>query len=215
MEAAETLRAESHWRRIRRTRLIGSVAFCGGGIGIAAIFITLMAAVEYPKTPVHLSFTHSLIMGAGAFVPSGFVAGLVTWVISERIETARGILVWVALGFAFGVSFPFVTGFFIPMSTVFVEFADGSVAAGDLFVEVVDSLFRGISVAFSHGAFGVFTGMLGGVFLTLGGWAIDRINSGQSSQFQRYGPPAIAVVLAVVVVTIASFGSAEFLAKLG
>jgi hypothetical protein len=215
IEAAETLRSESHWRRIRRARLIGSIAFYGGGIGIAAIFITLLAATEYPKTPEHLNFVNSLIMGAGAFVTSGIVAGVVAWVISERVETARSILVWVGLGFAFGVSFPFATGFFIPMSTVFVQFAEGSIGVGDLFVDVIDSLFRGISVAFSHGAFGVFTGMLGGVILTVGGWVIDRANSGQSSQFQRYGPPAIAAVLAVIVVAVASFGSPEFLAKLG
>jgi len=215
IEAAETLRARSHWRKIRRIRLVVSVAICGGGVGVAALYLVFLAATEYPKTPEHLDFTNALILGLGAFVPTALLAAAITWAISERVENARGILVWVGVGFSFGISSSFVTGLFIPFGTVFVRFFTGKIAAGDVFVDAVDSLFRGISVAFSHGAFGVFTGMTAGVILSVGAYVIDRTNSMLNLTVQRFAPPTIAVVIAIIVVAIASFGPVEFLAKLG
>ncbi len=194
---------------------MGSLAICGGAISVAALFVTLLAATEYPKKPEHLTLLLSVIMGTGAFVPGALAAAVITYMVSDRVETARNIVAWLVLGFGYGIMVPFATGMFIPLSTVFVRLSSGVITAEDVFPEAVDALFRGISVAFSHGAFGVFTGMLAGVILGVGAWVIDRINTMPDSPLARYGPPAIAVVLAIVVLAIAAFGPPETLAKLG
>ncbi len=111
--------------------------------------------------------------------------------------------------------FPFFSGALLSLSAVFVEFALGAIATGELLPRILDAFFRAPINAVNHGALGLLTGLIAGGLFGTGAWIIDTLNTSTNPVISRYAPWAVALLLGTIAVCLALFGPVELLAKLG
>ncbi len=200
-----------HYRRIR---LSLSVSLFAGSLGAAFILVSVLSRTDPDLVPGHLPILSSTLVSL-----AGIIAGVaMTWptvyYIGERASVPRALLLWLAFGLVFGFALPFTSGILLPLSGVFIDFSRGLLGLGDLFNEVMNSLFRAPINAFVNGTLSTFTGVIVGLSWGLGGWAIDRLNSSADSNTSRFGSWALAVGLAVVVLLAMVLIPAETLARI-
>ena len=200
-----------------RVRLVVCLGLYGGMLGGGALLVNLLSRTKFPQTPEHLSVESTVFMSGGAALVCALLGGLIGVIISKYGERERShnILVWLALGFMFGVFSPVITGASIPVSGAFMSLNQGVFSLGDLPIEFVESLLHAPSFAFTHGVFGLFTGLLAGTLFGIGAAAIDWTNYLSHRVVSTFAPFAIALSLGVLFYSIAAFGPAESLAKLG
>ena len=189
----------------------------GGMLGGGALLVNLLSRTKFPQTPEHLSVESTVFMSGGAALVCALLGGLIGVIISKygEREQSHSILVWLALGFLFGVFSPILTGASIPISGVLMSLNQGVLSVGDLPIKLIEGILHAPSFAFTHGVFGLFTGLLAGTLFGVGAAAIDWTNY-QSHRFvSTYTPFFFAVSLGILFYSIAAFGPPETLAKLG
>lgn len=206
------------WRDVPRVRFTACLVLYGGALGASTLLVSLLAQTaqkNYPAPPVHMSILPSLFLSAGAAIVGVLLSVLIALWLVRDADKARNLLIWEAIGFAFGVTLPFFTGMLLPMSGVFLSLAMGVLTWKEFFVEVASALFQAPVFAFSHGVFGLFTGLLGGFIFGTGAWLIDTANASSNRNVSRYSAYAISIALSIGVLAIAAYGSPSFLARLG
>jgi hypothetical protein len=177
--------------------------------------LAITAADIWPAEPEHLPLIPGLILSSGGFLVGALIAGIVTyWIAHDRPDPLHP-LVWLALGFGFGIVVPVFTGMVFPFTTVFIDLYLGRIGVGDLFIRLVDSIFLAPWGALFQAVFGLFTSLLAGLFFGVGAWLVDRANMASISWVSRYGTYGLAAALTVAVIGFVAFGSPSFLAKLG
>ena len=199
----------------RRARRAASLALYGGALGVASLFVSLLAQTEPPDEPEHLSPTVAVILSGGAFLAGAILASVIVYWAGSITDEALNPLWWAIFGFAFGVLVPFFTGMLMPVNGVFLNLKLGIIAPSELFSAVLDSVFRAPSFAFSHGTLGLFTGILAGLLFGVGGWVIDVVNASANPRSSRYGAVAITTSLSAAIVAVAVLASPSFLANFG
>lgn len=201
----------------RRLRLIVSVGLYGGALGGAALLINFLARTDPPQVPQHMPADATVLLSGGAALVCAIMAVLMSlWMSnpSER-ERARGLLIWLLAGFGFGILSPVFTGAILPLAMMFLATLNGDLPASDFLVHAASALLQAPSFAFTHGVFGLFTGLMAGALFAVGAWLIDVVAHSRASQVSAYAPYAISVSLSALFYGIATFGPPETLARFG
>lgn len=198
-----------------KIRLTICLTLYGAALGVSGMLISFLARTKFPIDPTHLDFQSTIIL-----TPSGAIAGtalgaLLTWLTTSIDGRPHSLVMWMIIGFMFGVLISFITGLFMPYSTAFLNVAKGVSDSAELTRDLWDAAFRMPSFAVIQGVFGLFTGMLMGAFFALGGILIERANTSTHPRMSKYMPYAIALTLAITFVALGAFGPTDFLAKLG
>ena len=199
----------------QRGYLIICLAIYGGSLGAAALLVNLLSRTRYPDIPEHMALAPTLLMSGGAFVVCALLGGLAAYWFGQRDSAPRNIIKWLLIGFGFGVLSPIITGGTLPLSLVFVELEAGVVSAGEAPVRLINSLFHTPRFAFTHGVFGLFTGMLAGALFGVGALLMYALREFAGGPVARYGPYALAALLSVAFYAIAALADAPTLARLG
>ena len=201
----------------RRLSLIVSVGLYGGALGGASLLVNFLARTDPPHIPQHMPVDATVLLSGGAATASAILAALMAlWMSnpSER-ERARGWLVWILAGFGFGVLSPVFTGAVLPLAMMFLATFNGDLPASDFLVHMISAILQGPSSAFTHGVFGLFTGLMAGALFAVGAWLVDQAAHASTSKVSAYLPYALAVSLSILLYGIAAFGPAETLARFG
>ena len=201
----------------RRLRLVISVGLYGGALGGASLLVNFLARTDPPHVPQHMPADATVLLSGGAASASAILAALMAlWMSnpSER-ERARGLMVWLLAGFGFGILSPVFTGAILPLAMMFLATVNGDLPAADFPVHTISALLQGPSSAFTHGVFGLFTGMMAGAIFAVGAWLVDQAAHSSTSKVSAYLPYALAVFLSVLFFGIAAFGPPETLARFG
>jgi|GEM_PF-1276286 hypothetical protein len=196
-------------------RLTICLMIYGASLGVSTMLVSFLARTKFPLDPTHLDFQATIIL-----TPSGAIAGaalgaLLVWTTTARDGRMHGLIMWVVMGFLFGVLVSFITGLFMPYSTAILNVAKGIADSSAIARDLGDAAFRMPSFAVVQGVFGLFTGMLMGLFFMLGGILIERFNTSSDPRISRYVPYAVALALAVFFVALGAYGPADFLATFG
>ena len=201
----------------RRLRLVVAVGIYGGALGGAALLVNFLARTDPPKVPQHMPVDATALLSGGAALVCATLAGLMMlWMSNpQERERARGPIVWLLVGFGFGVLSPVFTGAVLPLSTMFLGMIHNDLEVSGILIHTVSSLLQAPSFAFTHGVFGLFTGFMAGVLFAVGGWLIDAAAHSFKRSVSTYAPIAIAVSLGVLLYGTAVFGPPETLARFG
>ena len=204
---------ESWFSRCRY--LIICLAIYGGSLGASALLVNLLSRTKYPNIPEHMTFAPTVFMSGGAFIVCALLGGAIAYWSGERDSALHSVIKWLLFGFAFGVVSPVITGATLPVSLVFVNLQAGVISFGDLPVQVSGELFRIPGFSFSHGVFGLFTGLIAGALFGIGALLISSLRELGSGPVARFGPYAVAIALALLFYAIATLGPAPTLARFG
>ena len=199
----------------QRGYLIICLAIYGGSLGAASLMVNLLSRTKYPNIPEHMTLAPTLLMSGGAFVVCAALGGLIAYWSSTRESEWRNIIMWLLLGFGFGVLSPIVTGGTLPLSLIFVELEAGILSAGEVPVRLSNGLFHIPRFAFTHGVFGLFTGFIAGALFGIGALLMSTMRESAGGAVAKYGPYALAIALSILFYAISTLGPAPTLAKLG
>ena len=205
----------SESKLVQRGYLIICLAIYGGSLGAASLLVNLLSRTKYPNIPEHMTFAPTFFMSGGAFVVCAALGGLIAYWSSTRESELRNIIMWLLLGFGFGVLSPIVTGGTLPLSLVFVELEAGVLSAGEVPVRLSNGLFHIPRFAFTHGVFGLFTGFIAGALFGVGALLMSTLRESAGGAVAKYGPYALAIALSILFYAISTLGPAPTLAKLG
>ena len=200
-----------------RVRLVICLGIYGGMLGGGALLVNLLSRTKFPQEPEHLSVESTVFMSGGAALVCALLAGLIGVIMTkyDDRERSHNILVWLGLGFLFGVFSPVITGASIPVSGTFMSLNQGAFSVGALPNEFIEGLLHAPSFAFTHGVFGLFTGLLAGTLFGIGAAAIDWTNYLSHRLISSVAPFVIAIAFGTLFYSIAAFGPPDSLAKLG
>ena len=202
-------------RLAQRGYLIICLAIYGGSLGAASILINFLSRTKYPDIPAHMSLAPTLLLSGGAFVVCAVLGGLIAYWSSKQESELRNVIMWLLIGFGFGVLSPIITGGTLPLSLVLVDLDAGVVSMGEVPVRITNALFHMPRFAFTHGVFGLFTGLLAGALFGVGALLMSTLRESAGGAVARYGPYALAIALSILFYAIATLGPAPTLAKLG
>ncbi|MCE2458076.1 MAG: hypothetical protein J4G14_09715 [Dehalococcoidia bacterium] len=201
----------------RRLRLLVSVGLYGAALGGAALLVNFLARTDPPHVPQHMPVDATILLSGGAASASGILAVLMTlWMSnpSER-ERARGLLIWLLAGFGFGVLSPVATGAALPLAMVFLATQNGDLPSSDFLVHATSAILQAPSSAFTHGVFGLFTGLMAGGLFGIGSWVLDWATHSSTPKVPAYVPYVLAAILSGLFYGVAAFGPVETLARFG
>ena len=207
-------RVASHLEK-RRARLVICLGFYGSGLGASSLLVSFMARTRYPIEPEHLQFVPSVLLSSGGWIMGAIIAGLIGYWIAPTSARPHNIVLWLVIGFAFGVLVPFFSGALMPLGTLYLDLTLGIIRLSDIPMLTLDGIMRAPVSAISQGVLGLFTGLLAGTLFGLGAWVMDIANTSSDPRVSTYAPYALSLGLSVGVVAIAAFGPADALAKLG
>lgn len=202
-------------RLAQRGYLVICLAIYGGSLGAASLLVNFLSRTKYPDIPEHMALAPTLLMSAGAFVVCAALGGLIAYWFGQRDEPLRFVIKWLVIGFGFGVLSPIITGGTLPLTLVFVELEAGVLSVGEAPVRLVNALFHIPRFAFTHGVFGLFTGMLVGVLFCFGAMFISALREFTGGTLARYGPYVLAVLLSIIFYAISTLADAPTLARFG
>ena len=110
---------------------------------------------------------------------------------------------------------PFFSGALMPLGTIYLDLALGIIRLSDLPMLTLDALMHAPISAFSQGVLGLFTGLLAGTLFGVGAWVMDIARTSSHPHASKYVPYVFWFSFSAVVLTVAAFGPADALAKLG
>jgi len=187
----------------------------GASLGVSTMLISFLARTKFPNDPTHLDFQATMILAPSGAIAGAVLGALLAWATTARDGRKHGLIMWVGMGFLFGVLISFTTGLFLPYSTAILNVAKGVADSSTLARNLGDAAFRMPSFAVLQGVFGLFTGMLMGLFFLVGGMLIEQFNTSSDPRISRYLPYAVALALAVFFVALGAYGPVDFLATFG
>ena len=199
----------------RRVRLVIGLGLYGSALGASSLLVSFLVRTKYPIEPEHLEFVPSLLLSSGGWIMGAIIAGLIGYWIAPTSERPHNIIIWLFIGFGFGVLLSFFSGALMPLGTLYLSLALGIIPQSELPMLVLEAILRAPSFAFSQGVFGLFTGLLAGALFGAGAWVIDIANTLPYARVSKYAPYVLSLGLAGLVVAIAAFASADALSKLG
>ncbi len=199
----------------QRGYLVICLAIYGGSLGAASLLVNFLSRTKYPDIPAHMEFVPTLLMSAGAFVVCAALGGLIAYWFGQRDEPLRFVIKWLLIGFGFGVLSPIITGGTLPLTLVFVELEAGVLSMGEMPVRLTNGLFHVPRFAFTHGVFGLFTGLLAGALFGFGAMFILALREFTGGTLSRYGPYVLAVLLSIIFYAISTLADAPTLARFG
>ena len=167
-------------RLARYGYLIICLAIYGGSLGAASLLVNFLSRTKYPDIPEHMELAPTLLLSGGAFVVCAVLGGLIAYWFGQRDEPLRYIIKWLVIGFGFGVLSPIISGGTLPLTLILVEIEAGVLSVGEAPVRLVNALFHIPRFAFTHGVFGLFTGLLAGAPVLLR--CIIHIGAARTSQ---------------------------------
>lgn len=202
-------------RLSQRGYLVICLAIYGGSLGAASLLVNFLSRTKYPDIPAHMELAPTLLMSAGAFVVCAALGGLIAYWFGQRDEPLRFVIKWLLIGFGFGVLSPIITGGTLPLTLVFVELEAGVLSMGEMPVRLTNALFHVPRFAFTHGVFGLFTGLLAGALFGFGAMFISALREFTGGTLSRYGPYVLAVLLSIIFYAISTLADAPTLARFG
>ncbi len=191
------------------------LAIYGGALGAASLLVNFLSRTRYPDIPEHMELAPTLLLSGGAFVVCAILGGIVAYWFGQRDEPLWHIIKWLAIGFGFGVLSPIITGGTLPLTLILVEIEAGVLSVGEAPVRLTNALFHMPRFAFTHGAFGLFTGLLAGALFGLGALFISSLREYAGGTLARFGPYVLAVLLSIIFYAIAALADAPTLARFG
>ncbi len=204
---------ESWFSRCRY--LIICLAIYGGSLGASALLVNLLSRTKYPNIPEHMTFAPTIFMSGAAFIVCAALGAAIAYWSGERDSALHSVIKWLLFGFAFGVASPVITGATLPFSLLLVNLESGVISLGELPAQMSGEIFRIPGFSFSHGVFGLFTGLLAGALFGLGALLISSLRELGGGQVARYGPYAVAITLSILFYAISVLGPAPTLARFG
>ncbi|MBT7004842.1 MAG: hypothetical protein HOA06_09030 [Chloroflexi bacterium] len=198
-----------------RIKLTASVALYGAALGSAAILVSIIARTGHFELAEHLAFTPGLITALTGAIAVTLITPLAIYHLRDTADESGSLLLWLALGLGFGVASSFVAGALFPLNAVFITFAEGEIAFGEIPSLVAEGALQGIRSFFIDGALAIYTWFLAGALFGIGGWIIDKFNASPNAVASKYGTWAFAIFAGLILVAIASFGPPETLRTFG
>ena len=195
--------------------LVICLALYGGSLGASALLVNLLSRTKYPNIPEHMAVAPTALMSGGAFVACAILGGAMAYWSGERDSALHSVIKWLLFGFGFGIVSPLITGATLPISLVLVNLESGVISLGETPAQISGELFRIPSFSFSHGVFGLFTGMLAGALFGVGALFISSLRELADGPVAKYGPYALAILLSIIFYAIATLGPAPTLARFG
>ena len=200
--------------KLPRVRAIVCLTGLAAALGAAATLITFIVSTDISREPAHLAFAPALFFGtAGSIAAVLIIWPIASWMSHDNV--AHSFRVWMVMGLVFGVLLPFLTGALLPASQVFMDLSLNIIRPGDLFSQLLSSLFRIPISIVVHEATGIFIGLLVGAVFGVGAWVFDRFNVSQSAVVADVGTWTVATVLGTGALVLALFASPETLTRLG
>ena len=199
----------------RRMRLVICLGLYGSGLGASSLLVSFMTRTRYPIEPEHLEFVPSVLLSSGGWITGAIIAALIGYWIAPTSARPHSIILWLFIGFAFGVLVPFFSGALMPLGILYLDLTLGITSLSDLPMLTLDGLMRAPVSAISQGVLGLFTGLIAGTLFGFGAWVMDIANTSSHPRVSMYAPYVLSLGLSFGVVAIAAFGPAGTLAKLG
>ena len=199
----------------QHTSLIISLTLYGGALGAAAGLVALLSRFEFPVEPERIGFLDSFFFASG-----GALAGIIlTWPtafwISQRTPGHSNLLVWWGLGLTYGILAPFAAGGFLPLTTMLLNLASGTMDWSEL-VSGLETVFRVMPFSIvNNGGRDLYTWLIAGAIFGTGSWIIDRIDSSSNLKMAQSGTWIFTLGLATFFLAFAIWGPVDFLATLG
>ena len=199
----------------RRMRLAICLGLYGSGLGASSLLVSFLTRTRYPIEPAHLEFVPSVLLSSGGWIMGAIIAALIGYWMAPTSARPHNIILWLFIGFAFGVFVPFFSGALMPLGILYLDLTLGITSLSDLPLLTLDGLMRAPVSAISQGVLGLFTGLIAGTLFGFGAWVMDIANTSSHPRVSMYAPYVLSLGLSFGVVAIAAFGPAGTLAKLG
>ena len=186
-------------------------AICGGSTGFARFFISEISEHRVRhQDPEHYDLIPSIFLGIPSFIAGAFLAFVIVRTVIGENYLSRNIFIWIFVGLLYGIFVPFITGLLLPMGEFFMILSQGLIAWQKAFFYFLDAIVLAPTSAFTHGIFGLISGLIGGGCLAGTLWAIDKT--------QRAGfkwQLATGIAFSVFMIAFSKFSPAPFLANFG
>ena len=184
---------------------------CGGSTSFARFFISdiVQKKVRW-EDPVHMSGLPTLCLGVAAFLAGVFITYVLVKVIIGEGYLNRNLFIWIFVGLLYGIFIPFVTGLLLPMGMFVMNVCIGVIELNKAFFFFLDAIVLAPTNAFTHGIFGVISGLICGMFLAFCLWFMDKIQS-VGSQWQVI----FGITFSLCLIIVSKFAQPTFLVNFG
>ena len=180
-------------------------------LAIAAFHVAVLGRSQYFEEAVRIQGWGAAIFSIGAAVAALIVVPIAVFHIRDMAQIPSKPIVWLFMGFGFGVATPILTGGFTRTAGAFAGLADGFYGVGSVPSLLIDAVIVFPYDMFVQGAPNIYAGLLSGAFFAPIGYLADRSNSMQNELISTWGPWVIAVGLGIPIMVFALVGPAEFL----
>jgi hypothetical protein len=210
----EVERRRGREKRIRRRRLVLSLALLGAVLGVLGLYITLPARLsetvdQYRFELVRPELGPFMRVAVAAVLAGGLLAAFIGRIASSGTEKRHSPMAWVFYGALYGLVIPFATGAFIPTSGVIIDLLLGRSPWRGLAMRLFYAVFGTPVFAAVYGILGFYIGLISGVILAAAGWGIDRLNGSENKTAARWGPLSLAALCSIVIAMPVLFGPFE------
>ena len=182
-------------------------AICGGSTGFARFFISEISEHKVRhQDPEHYDLIPSIFLGTPSFIAGAFLAFVIVKIVIGENNLSRNIFIWIFVGLIYGIFVPFITGLLLPMGEFFMVLTQGLIAWEKAFFYFLDAIVLAPTSAFTHGIFGVISGLIGGGCLAATFYGIDRLQTaGFKWQF------AAGITFSILMMIFSKLSPAPFL----
>ena len=184
---------------------------CGGSTSFARFFISdiVQKKVRW-EDPVHMSGLPTLCLGVAAFLAGVFLTYVLVKVIIGEGDLNRNLFIWIFVGLLYGIFIPFVTGLLLPMGMFVMNVSIGVIELNKAFFFFLDAIVLAPTNAFTHGIFGVISGLICGMLLAFALWLMDKIQS-VGSKWQVI----VGITFSLFMIIVSKFAPPTFLVNFG
>ena len=183
----------------------------GGSTSFGRFFISdiVQKKVRW-EDPIHMSWLPTVCLGVAAFLAGVLLTYVLVKVIIGEGYLNRNIFLWIFIGLLYGIFIPFITGLLLPMGMFVMNVSIGVIELNKAFFFFLDAIVLAPTNAFTHGIFGVISGLMCGMYLALALWFMDRIRR-IGSQWQL----VMGILFSLFIIIFSKFAPPPFLANFG
>ena len=214
------------WHDTPRLRFVVTTAIYGASIGAFTMIVNYLvqSATAYPYVAQHMPLGRTIIFSGSGAAGGLLISALAAfWLHGEglslfpnRKRKRLSFYFWMFLGLGYGLIFTIIMGgLILPLTFNILNFSDGIMNPMELIHTNIDAVLRGPVFALILGVRILFTSLIAGLMFGAGGWLIDFFHSSSDHNTVSYGTWIIALVLALVVIGMATIGPEQALANLG
>ena len=190
---------------------IAIAVLCGGASSFARFFISdiVQKKVRW-EDPIHMSWLPSTCLGIPAFLAGALLTYILVKVIIGENYLNRNVFIWIFIGLLYGIFVPFMTGLLLPMGLYVMNVSIGVIELNKAFYFFLDAIVLAPTNAFTHGIFGVISGLICGMCLAVALGLMDRIQL-IGSRWQL----AVGIAFSAFMIIFSKFAPTPFLANFG